>query len=224
MGFNVGPGVGERMEALHDHAVASSTWINIAGVTIEIGHGEKYVYFAHNLQGDWQFSERPSNSDADVRETVVNRIGTLPASGEYADVRSRALIRGITIHYTATPATTKLEDIAAGQLTRWANAAKTVKFPAIAYHLVVDGEGRVNLCHPLETVTWHSPPHNDSHVAICFIGNTTPSAAQLVGLKHAVAWVRGELGREVPIEGHRDAPYATDCPGPTWPTWKGAIE
>ena len=37
-----------------------------------------------------------------------------------------------------------------------------------------------------------------------------------------IARLRGSRVRLLVNEGHRDAPYATECPGPKWPAWKPA--
>ena len=110
-----------------------------------------------------------------------------------------------------------------------ADAATGQKFPAIAYTLVVEGDGRIVLCHDLDVRCWHSGAviggvsRNVSHVGIVYSGDVEPGPAQLVGLREAIAWATSQLGRSLQVEGHRDAPYATACPGPTWPGWRAAI-
>lgn len=225
--FNVGPGVAERMAALGDEAIANSTWLKIDDdLVIEKGQGSKGKYLAHNITPDasWMFVERIQQGEFQI----VDRRHDLPKTASYSG-RSLSGIKGITVHYTATDPSASIEAIAAGQLTRWADAQQTVRFPAIAYTIVVDAAGVVSLCHSLEIRPWHSGAvingehRNTTHMGICWIGNHTPNPAQLIGLKGAIDWVEGQLGRTLPVEGHRDAPYATACPGPTWPAWKAQI-
>lgn len=134
----------------------------------------------------------------------------------------------MTFHYTASPPGLSVATIAAAQLNRQADADGTL-FPAIAYTLVIPADGSVCLCHDLETRCWHSGAvingvsRNRSHVGICYIGDVEPNEAQLAGLASAWRWVMGELGRDLPAEGHRDAPYPTSCPGPEWPHWLSAV-
>lgn len=110
-----------------------------------------------------------------------------------------------------------------------ADPSDGTKFWAIAYTIVITQDGSVNLCHDLGDRPWHSAAvvggkgRNYTHVGICYTGNMEPNAAQLVGIRGAIQYVQDELGRALSVEGHRDAPYATACPGPKWPAWKAAV-
>ena len=161
--------------------------------------------------------------------------GLLPANGVY-DLRSIESIQGITIHWTASPVASGVAavgHIAREQLKRVADPNTGEKFRAIAYTLIVDGAGQLYLCHDLKVRTWHSGARvngisrNVSHVGVCYIGDVEPNEAQLMGLKKAIEWVRDSIALDtawpLAIEGHRDAPYATACPGPTWPAWKSRL-
>ena len=64
---------------------------------------------------------------------------------------------------------------------------------------------------------------NASHVGICYAGNDQPNVRQMIGLQECIAAVEGVLGRTMEIEGHRDAPYKTQCPGDAWPAWKAGL-
>lgn len=103
-------------------------------------------------------------------------------------------------------------------------------FPAIAYHLVIPATGYVALCHNLDVRCWHSGAivegvsRNLTHVGICYVGNQEPNLAQLAGIRAALRWVEENPGHPLEsIEGHRDAPYPTACPGPAWPRWRPEI-
>jgi hypothetical protein len=148
----------------------------------------------------------------DLRGTLPTRPGAEP----YA-IRFPSSIKGVDIHYTASSPTTSVEGIAAFQTGPGAQEA----FPAIAYTLVVDQE-RAHLCHDLQTRTWHSgaPGANTGRVSICWIGSHTPTAVQIDEMAHAHVWCERQLARELDVRGHRDAPYPTLCPGPTWDDWK----
>lgn len=103
------------------------------------------------------------------------------------------------------------------------------EFPAIAYSLMVACDGAVYLCHDLDTRCWHSGAvvsgvaRNASHVGIAIINDGSPSEGQLDGLVEAIIWVTGQVGRQLSLEGHKDAPYQTTCPGPDWAIWKGEL-
>lgn len=143
--------------------------------------------------------------------------------------RSLAAITGRTIHYTASPRRSGLaavKAIAAFQVGP--NAQED--FPAIAYSLIVDGAGTVFWLHDLNVRVWHSGAkvngvsRNVSHVGICFIGATAPTPDQILGLARACVWADRQLGRALSLEGHKDPPYATTCPGADWPKWRAALE
>jgi hypothetical protein len=154
-----------------------------------------------------------------------------PDPGYRYETRPLDAITGITLHYTAGPADQPVAGIAAYQTGRGA-ASQTgtgKPFPGIAYTIVVTGDGRPNLCWDLSARTWHSGAtvggvsRNLSHVGICYTGSQSPNPDQIAGLATAIAWVYTQLGRTLPVEGHRDAPYATQCPGPGWPGWKAGL-
>ena len=140
-------------------------------------------------------------------------------------------ITGITLHYTAGSVDNTAAEIAAYQIS--ADAAPQTgtgkPFPGIAYTILVTGDGVANLCWDLDVRTWHSAAkinnisRNLSHVGICYTGNVEPNKDQIKGLGEAISWVQGQLGRVLPVEGHRDPPYNTDCPGPAWPAWKNSV-
>ncbi len=126
----------------------------------------------------------------------------------------------MTIHYTASPPTTKILNIALYQIGP--NAQED--FPAIAYHFMIDDVGDYHILHDLDRRVWHSgaPGANNTKVGICYIGNHTPNQMQLDGIKKAIQYSQNELGKTLSIEGHKYR-YATSCPGPTWPGWKKEI-
>ena len=175
---------------------------------------------------------RPAGTPRDLR-------GRLPTMEPRPEWRIRAYptrpldyVEGVTLHYTAGPVNQTVADIAAHQIS--ANAIRQTgvgqPFPAIAYHLMVTQDGTVHLCHDLDVRVWHSAAlvngrkRNETHVGICYTGNREPNPEQIRGLAEAIRWCQDQLGRRLTIEGHRDAPYATDCPGPGWPGWHAALD
>lgn len=162
-------------------------------------------------------------SIVDVRDALSKRPYIRPGARPYHK-RPRDGVGGVTIHYTASRAATTVWSTALYQVSPQAQEA----FPAIAYHLFIEAEGTVYLCHDLETRVWHSGANvsgvarNLSHIGICYAGDREPNAAQIAGLHEAIAWCEAQLGRNLEVEGHKDA-YATTCPGPTWPSWKDDV-
>jgi hypothetical protein len=174
--------------------------------------------------------------EAPMPGSIVDQRGKLPTlQGAYTTLTygSRPLsgITGVTLHYTGAPVSQTVERIAAYQVSL-AAAQQTgagQPFPAIAYTLLVDGNGVIHLCHDLGVRVWHSAAfengvkRNDSHVGIVYTGDKRPSAKQIVGLATAIDYCETQLGRRLKIEGHGDI-YPTSCPGPDWPKWRADIE
>jgi hypothetical protein len=164
--------------------------------------------------------------------TVVDMRGKLPTNGE-ASYSTRPLdgITGVTVHYTASPPTTSLYSIAAYQTSEAARqqTGNGTPFPGLAYTYGVALDGNAQLAWDLETRVWHSAAsvggiaRNRSNIGIVWIGDNAPTTKQVTGLAEAIVDSEKRLGRIFPdnkIEGHRDAPYPTTCPGPAWPSWR----
>jgi hypothetical protein len=169
------------------------------------------------------------------KETTVQDLrGQLPTNREAQYVtRPLDAITGVTLHYTEGPARQTAADIARYQTSEAARAqtGNNTPFPGIAYTFLIDGTGTANLCHDLDVRTWHSAAvvgglgRNLTHVGVCFTGDQQPDDAQIRGIAEAIRWCQDQLGgRQLAIEGHRDPPYATQCPGPGWNQWRGAVE
>lgn len=135
----------------------------------------------------------------------------------YRDVSA---VAGVTVHYTAGPPTQTVQDVANYQTGPGAQE----DFPAIAYHLFVDGQGVAYLCHDFNVRVWGSgqPGANETQIHCCYAGDVEPNAAQLAAIKAAIGWADAELKRALVVKGHKDG-YATECPGPKWPAWRDAI-
>lgn len=146
-------------------------------------------------------------------------------------LRDVTAITGITLHYTAGSKDATPTDIARYQ-TSAAAAAQTgagYPFPGIAYTFYVDGAGRVYRCWDFEVRCWHSGAvvdgiaRNASHIGICYAGDYEPNERQIAGMAAAITWCQRYFGRSLTVEGHKDAPYSTLCPGLNWPKWKSLV-
>lgn len=126
----------------------------------------------------------------------------------------------MTIHYTASPPSTPIINVALYQIGP--NAQE--QFPAIAYHFMVDAVGDYHILHDLDRRVWHSgaPGANDTKIGICYIGNTEPNDAQIKGMNKAILYSEQQLKKKLTINGHKDN-YPTQCPGTTWPAWKSKL-
>ena len=166
--------------------------------------------------------------------TVVDLRGQLPTNSEAQYVtRPLDAITGITLHYTEAPTSQTAADIAAYQTSEAARSqtGNNTPFPGIAYTFLIDATGAANLCYDLDVRTWHSAAvvnglgRNLTNIGICYTGDQQPTDVQIHGLALAIRWCQGQLGgRQLAIEGHRDPPYPTQCPGPAWNEWLGAVQ
>jgi hypothetical protein len=109
-------------------------------------------------------------------------------------------------------------------------------FPGIAYHIYVEGDGRLAVCWDLEVVTWGQgagSPYSNLDVgiynwwgiAICFAGDA-PNASQLATLVRILGAVDNVMGRKLDRQPHRgvsvDADTGetlTECPGDRYIAW-----
>jgi hypothetical protein len=169
------------------------------------------------------------------KETTVRDLrGQLPTNSEAQYVtRPLDAITGVTLHYTEGPTSQTAVDVAAYQTSEAARpqTGNNTPFPGIAYTFLIDGTGTANQCYDLEVRSWHSAAvvnglgRNLTHVGICYTGDQQPTDAQIGGIVEAIRWCQDRLGgRQLTIEGHRDPPYPTQCPGPAWNQWRGAVE
>jgi hypothetical protein len=162
---------------------------------------------------------------------IIDLRGTLPTRPGAAPYMTRDVdsIGYVVIHHTGVGAwrPTALE------VAEWqASAGAQSPFPAVAYHLYVEADGRIEQLQDLETVTWHSGQAGDEVIvgvsvknwrgaAICFSGNE-PTPAQIVGIRRAAQWIDEQVGANLPRLGHRDLSQ-TECPGATWAEWRSEI-
>ncbi|MFH8793857.1 peptidoglycan-binding protein [Streptomyces sp. NPDC017941] len=140
--------------------------------------------------------------------------------------------RGVKIHYegTAVPASLarpenhtrcagRVRDLQASHLANQAEDYSDLAYNAIVcpHGYVYEGRG----AHK-KTGANGTAALNSAHYAVCaMLGNTgltTPTDAQLDGLRDAIEWLRTSGGAGKEIRGHRDG-YPTACPGGPLYAW-----
>ncbi len=137
----------------------------------------------------------------------------------------------LVYHHTGKgPARPTAEATAAYQVGKTSHLA----FPAVAYSLYVEADGRVCLLHDLETVTWHagtgSPTaklgvgvFNWASVGCCFSGED-PTPEQLRALREVGETLDEWFGRKLKRLGHREVSKGTtECPGARYLEWIAAV-
>ena len=161
------------------------------------------------LQPDW----------ADLR-------GTLGGSEDYAS-RTLAQIERIIIHHVGPPGGNR--DYSAREIADY--HVKSLKWPGIGYHFLAHPDGRLDYVGDILTVRYHAGLLNPSSVGVCLAGDFSveePTAAQLATVRALCSWLPVEIGRVLPVVGHRDVSHLTgygftECPGDTWPQWKSQV-
>lgn len=158
--------------------------------------------------------------------------GKLPTNHE-ANYESRQIagITGVTLHYTFGPPSDSVYTIAQYQTSEAARGQPgvPVPFPGLAYTLFVEADGKTSLAWGLDVACWHSsaPGRNQHYVGICYSGNVAPNDAQMTAMGQAIGWIQKQLGKKLTIEGHSDGNASvatpTECPGPSWPSWKQTV-
>ena len=100
------------------------------------------------------------------------------------------------------------------------------KYPEIPYHLVIEGNGWVTVCQPLDALTWHADGgsarggvgiNNWRGVGVVLIGDFThhpPNSAQLESLRGVCAEIDFAMGKPLRRVRHSDV-QRTGCPGDT---------
>lgn len=159
----------------------------------------------------------------------VDMKGKLPTNHESNyGTRDVSGITGVTLHYTAGPASQTVYQVAQYQTSEAARGqpGPPVPFPGLAYTFFVEQDGKTSMAWDLNVEVWHSngPGRNTHNVGICYAGDLGPNEAQLNGMAQAIGWCERTIGRKLGVEGHKDAGgSATECPGPQWPGWRADV-
>ncbi|MEU8919524.1 N-acetylmuramoyl-L-alanine amidase [Kitasatospora sp. NPDC048545] len=154
--------------------------------------------------------------------------GARPPKSDFTFIGST---QGVKVHYEGTEVPADLAN--SDQHGRCAGRMRDIqashqanqqeKYICIAYSAVVCPHGYVfegRGLHHLQAA--NGPGLNSQHYSVCAMvgdeGLTSPTDAQLGGIRDAIEWLRrdGDAGNE--IKGHRDG-YATDCPGEPLYRW-----
>ena len=124
-------------------------------------------------------------------------------------LRSVKAITRVVVHHTVMP-----------QNGMWERVAKyhvnSRGWPGIGYHLGLHTAGRVSLLNDPTMIAYHAGKANGNSLALAVMGNfevEPVSDALWARILHVVGVVRGHLGREVALVGHRDLHAGTACPG-----------
>lgn len=150
----------------------------------------------------------------------VDLRATLPRRGDY-ERRKLSDIQWIAIHHSAVDIDSTSLSIAEYHIS--------LGWPSCGYHMCVHWGGIVDWCNDLETVSYHVSGRNRECIGICIPGGWSrvqPPEQAVIAARNTVRWIRAQLGREVPVVGHREIALpgrGTSCPGDTWPLWKPRI-
>ena len=102
-------------------------------------------------------------------------------------------------------------------------------WPGISYHFLVHWDGRAEYVADIEEVRYNVWSRNREVVGICVVGDwrwEVPPAEALAAARDLITALVYELGRELPVLGHKEVALPqspTACPGDTWPQWKPLV-
>ena len=92
---------------------------------------------------------------------------------------------------------------------------RTLGWPGIGYHVLIRQDGTIYLVSELNRVRYNVAGRNSEVVGIVLSGNFTtkqPTVGQLNSLAYLLPKLRYDLGRNIPVVGHKDL-GPTFCPG-----------
>jgi len=147
-------------------------------------------------------------------------------NGEYAS-RPLEAIAYLVVHHTGANVDNTPEQIDAYHRTLVDSYGNL--WPGIGYHMVVKQTGEVYYVGDARTKRANVYGRNGEVFGIVLCGDFStrqPNPAQIAGAKAAIRFALEEIGRGVPIVGHREAALTispTSCPGDTWPEWKDKL-
>lgn len=135
-------------------------------------------------------------------------------------------IQRVVIHHSVTPGKEQTEEDELATLGAIWSYHLPKGFGGIGYHAVIFPSGRVYLTGRAEEVRAHVEGQNFDTYGVCLVGTfmqAPPPGAQLAAARRFVGELRYGLGRALPLLGHQDL-MQTECPGSTWPDWRGLLE
>lgn len=160
---------------------------------------------------------------ADVRARLAE--AWRPARGSKYEQRRLDAIRRIIVHHVGGVN----RDYTADEIARY--HVRTRGWPGIAYHFLAHQDGRLEYVGDLVSVRYHVGLINRESIGICVAGDFNkerPAQRQLMRVNMLVGGLWRELGRYVPVYGHRDVWQLTgygftECPGDTWLEWRARV-
>jgi len=125
------------------------------------------------------------------------------------------------VHHSATRSTITPYDIANYHVN-------TLEWPGIGYSFFISADGTVYQTNYLETMSYGVFNQNRRSISTCLGGYFTegrqPTNAQLKSFNWLHnTWLPSQLGRSLPLHGHKEMPgQSTMCPGNSW-DWHAAV-
>ncbi|MBI2906546.1 MAG: N-acetylmuramoyl-L-alanine amidase [Chloroflexi bacterium] len=145
----------------------------------------------------------------DLRETL---------KGSGYPSRDLSAVNYLVIHHSGVDRDSSAEAIAAYHVD-------SLGWPGIGYHFLVHPDGRIEYVGDIATLRYNVAGRNAEVIGICLPGDFTahpPTEAALSSARALVRALRLELGRHLPVVGHREL-NPTACPGDTWEHWRAQV-
>ena len=134
-------------------------------------------------------------------------------------------IKRLVVHHSATRQPHSIQDALAvlKSIQDWHTGATLggQGWPAIGYHLAIDGEGRAYWLHGLEVASYHARQANADGIGLVLLGTFTagilPAPHLLRQVESVWAGLEGHLEHGLDLYGHREVQTdPTTCPGEWW--------
>jgi N-acetyl-anhydromuramyl-L-alanine amidase AmpD len=144
----------------------------------------------------------------------IDIVNDLPRSSTSTyPTRTLNQIDTIIVHHSAVPSTAT--GATPEGYARFHITSPNYGYPAIAYHVVIQPDGKAYLTNYLETISYHVGALNTSAVGVVLTGNfdnENITNVQKNTLINVLKWIQRKVGRKLKIHGHYRYANKT-CPG-----------
>lgn len=160
-----------------------------------------------------------------VLETQIGQVPVYDVRSSFPEVGGRfprrdlSGVKRVVVHHTVTSAPHTIAQAMTVLQAIQTYHVEEKRWPAIAYHLCLDAEGRIYWTNGLELVTYHAGIANPDSIGVALLGTYTteaPPAHLQEQVRTLHAGLERELGRKLELIGHKDVDSTTQCPGAWW--------
>ena len=119
-------------------------------------------------------------------------------------------IKDITVHHGASSNTVDWKNVWTDlHISKWGRS--------LAYHYVIDREGKIYKCNEDDSKTYHNGYNNNESISVCLVGNFEkeyPNSLQMDSLKFVCKMLKDKYPSILYLMGHNEyRGSSTACPG-----------